>query len=592
MSAPAAFAASETAPRLPLSLPRLVLLLGLSLTLLVYLDTLWFQFVYDDLTLIVRNPQVHSWSFVLQFFHEHVWASVAQKGSYYRPVFQIWLLLNYTLFELHPAGWHLLNLVLYFGTSFLVYRLAMHLGADAMTAAVAAIVFGLHPVHAETVSWIADSDDVLMGLLFVGAFLCYGNARRRPQEKTGWWLASIALYALALLTKEPATMLPLLVFGNEWICGEGGGKRWARFRAAFLATAPFLLLIAGYALVRLAVLPALTAGKGLSFSEALLTAPAVACFYLGKLLWPVGLAAYYDLAPVTHLGWRAFALPALISLAALAALIRVSRRDRLAAMASLWLLVPAIPALASLPGLPRQELVHDRYLYLPSLGFAVLVALAFRWCVRNVPLLRSSLAAALALAAVAGLMGGVAVAQNIHWRDDVALFTRATAIAPHSVPAADQLANALYKRGDAEGALALYHRALDLDPRSWETCFSLGITEFELRRWADSEAHLQRAAELEPDNTAEYYYLAQARMNQGKWQAAAESLKRAIALSPQAAGLHYALGLAWSRQGRLAEAREQFREEIRLNPASTEARGQLQQVEALLAPKPSPPRLR
>ena len=262
MSTPGSNAASLH-QRVPWDTAYVVLALGLLITAIIYLDTLSFQFVYDDLTLIVRNPQVQSWRYVPYFFKEHLWASVAGQGNYYRPVFQLWLLLNHTLFGLDPMGWHLSTVAVHLGVTLLVYPLVVLLGGDRLTAAVAATLFGVHPVHIESVAWVAGVCDSLLSLFFLGALVAYLRARKSPTAMR-WRALALVLYGLALLTKEVAGMLPALVLGYEWIyASESETAHSQRLRKALVAIIPFAAVTAVYLAVRWLVLPPFQQPQGI-----------------------------------------------------------------------------------------------------------------------------------------------------------------------------------------------------------------------------------------------------------------------------------------------------------------------------------------
>jgi superkiller protein 3 len=226
------------------------------------------------------------------------------------------------------------------------------------------------------------------------------------------------------------------------------------------------------------------------------------------------------------------------------------------------LLVP----LAAVFALPKYEIVHDRYLYLPSVGFSILIALAIR-----------KFAERMARPGIVLLLAGVAVtivtaSQSNYWANDLALFRRATAVAPNNAMAFNLLANEMYKRNQPEAALELYGRALTLDPRYWATNFSMGITECELGQWQDCERHLETASKVDDSNAAEFASLADARMRLGNYAGAEEALRRGVRALPSAPQLHYLLGVALTRQGKTEEAQQAFREEERLRPAAAQAK--------------------
>ncbi len=128
-------------------------LLGL-VTFVVYSGSLSFEFVWDDWPQIVNSPIIRTWSNLPRAFGSDLWYHVARHQVYYRPLFVAWSMLNYTLFGLRPWGWHLGAVLLHVGAVAAVFWLARRLGLEYWTAALAALIFALHPVHIEPVTWV------------------------------------------------------------------------------------------------------------------------------------------------------------------------------------------------------------------------------------------------------------------------------------------------------------------------------------------------------------------------------------------------------------------------------------------------------
>ncbi len=144
-----------------------------AVTFLAYLSTLSFGFVYDDKPVIVDNPVIRSWDFLTHYLLPHS-ADVAQPagGSFYRPISVLWLRLNYVIFGLNPAGWHFALLAGHVFMTYLVFVVVEKLSRRC-TASLAAILFGLHPVHAENVAWLSSVNDMLMSVLTLASLLAY-----------------------------------------------------------------------------------------------------------------------------------------------------------------------------------------------------------------------------------------------------------------------------------------------------------------------------------------------------------------------------------------------------------------------------------
>jgi 4-amino-4-deoxy-L-arabinose transferase-like glycosyltransferase len=239
-------------------------------TFVAYMGTLRYDFVYDDEYVITQNPSVQSWSFAPRYFTEHLWFFKFSLSNYYRPIFLVWIALNHTLFGLNPAGYHLTSVLVHVVVTLLVYHLVRRLTGDLGAAAIASIVFGLHPVHIEGVAWVCGVSEPLMAVFLLGSFLCY--LRYRDVDSGGpkrWLLASLVLAALAVFEKETGIILPALIFAYEVIfrkrevvsaSGESGAETrgaWLRvdcLRGAFLRSLPFGAIAVLYISVRVSVL--------------------------------------------------------------------------------------------------------------------------------------------------------------------------------------------------------------------------------------------------------------------------------------------------------------------------------------------------
>jgi protein O-mannosyl-transferase len=544
---------------------RAVLLTGLILTALAYLNTLTFSFVYDDHQM--KGARALDLRAIAGNFTQHLWAGVAQYGGYYRPVLKSWVALLYFVFAQNTVAWHIAAVAMHLLVTWLVYLVVVEVSLDRWLAAVTAGVFGIHPVHVEVVAWISGAmSEGLLAALVVGSLLCYLRARRARQP-LAWYAASWMLFAAALLVKETAIVLPLVMLSYEWLRPSEENPTRPRPLNVAALMAPYGAIAAVYVVVRHLVLqnaaaPAMPSSSSAGTS-AMMTLPAAAWFYVRQLAWPDSLSLFQPVLRVTEAGLTNFWLPLLGVAIAAAVLIAVARQSRLGAFGAWFVIAMLLVPLAAVYALPKYEIVHDRYLYLPSIGFSILAALAVR-----------QLASRMARPGIVLLLAGIAVtivtaSQSNYWANDLALFRRATAIAPNNAMAFDLLANEIYKRNQPQAALELYARALSLDPQYWATNFSMGITECELGQFEDCERHLETASEVDASNSAEFASLADARMRLGNYAGAEEALRRGIQASPSAPQLHYQLGLARMRQGKLDEAQQAFADERRLNPAWT-----------------------
>src|SRR5580658_7925676 len=200
--------------------PDTLAVLGLLLLAWVpYLNTLSNAFVYDDIPQLVDNPYVHSFRYLGKIFGSTVWTFQGAQGvsNYYRPLMSFAYLICYHFFGPISFGFHLLNLILHAGVVLLLFALTDQLFGDRLLSLSAAGLFALHPIHTESVAWIAGLPDLELGLFFLLTFLLYLRLDRAGPASAPWRsrAALIASYVLALLSKEQALMLPVLAATYE-----------------------------------------------------------------------------------------------------------------------------------------------------------------------------------------------------------------------------------------------------------------------------------------------------------------------------------------------------------------------------------------
>lgn len=570
---------------------RVLLGLALLITALAYINTLRFEFLYDDIPQIIYNTRVQSWSNAPSFFLHHVWwtpQDQAATGNYYRPIFLLWLLANYTLFGLKPLGWHLTTVLVHLVATWLVYRLGWRITGDKAVGAMVALVFGLHPTHIESVAWISGVTDPLMAVFTVGCVLAYVRARNVGMRQGRWLAASVVLFVLAMLTKETAFMVPVVLVAYEYFFRdqEEGKGNWVR--GALWRLVPMLVTAVAYLVVRHTLLGGLQHPSEQAVLDPhtpgtlLLSMPTVLWFYVWHSIWPFGLSVSYSSPLTTSFGFAKVVLPLLGVLAAGVILWAIAWRSRVGGFAAAWLVAFMVPAVIGVRVFEWDEAVHDRYLYLPVVGLAFLVALG----VNQIRVGRGQLfghpatrvVAALVLAVV---LGGATAAQNIYWASGMTLFAHAVTMAPNNSLALSHLANEMYKRKRFQTAMELYQRAVQINPNHWGSHFALGITSFELGDMQATREHLQIATRLFPGNAHQFYFLGMAQLKLGQPAEAEKSLRRAIEILPGAARFHVGLGMALEQEGNLTGAREQYREELAISP-NPEARDRLAEVERRL----------
>ena len=578
----------------------LVPALVLALTFTVYIGALGYAFVYDDIVVIVQNPTVHSWHSVPRFFTEHLWGFKYAVGSYYRPIFLVWLTFNHWLFGLNPVGYHLTTILLHVGVTLLVFLLVRKFTGDHATAAIASLVFGLHPAHIEAVAWIAGATESLLAVLFLGSFVCYTQYREGNRGRGRWLTASLVLAVLTVLAKEQGVVLAAVVFAYEFIlkqpvpAANDGHEEIApgferrrilaiRLREATIRTVPFLVVTALYLCLRVIVLGAV--GRSLtpmSVVTMFLTWPSLLWSYIKILIWPVGLSLFYDAPYVTQPTAMNFWLPfAAVSVVALA-LWGLARRSVTARFAVVWLVLPIIPLL-NLAVFPEGDISHDRYLYLPSVGFSIIVALGLRAIHLGKPTIVGLPSfQVLATAVVICALGLATAFQHINWASSLLLYDNAVKVAPNNRYARNNLGTELLERGRTDEAGLLFRQVVDSYPNFFEANYNLGCVLYGQKMYEEAERTLNRAIELKPSRPDTYYMLGVTRLDMKHLDEAESPLREAIRLRSNASFFHFALGSWYQRRGDLRAALAEFEIELINNPNFAEVQNQIREIRELL----------
>lgn len=514
-------------PRSPLLDRRTVLgtaLIALAV-LAVYGGTVGFAFVFDDHIQIERNPWLRSPDGVWRFFTQPFWGFYPDRGSgpsnYYRPLFGASYSLVARLFGLRPAAFHMASVLLHLAVSLLVALAARRLvsGPDRDTAALAAgLLFAVHPAHAEAVAWVGGQADVLAAFFALLATLSYLALIQDPKSKIQNALLGPLAYFLACLSKETGTAL-LLVLATVEISGwRKEGLLGTALRRSLTRLAPYAVVLAVYIGLRVHALGGFAPrhyGVTASAGDSLVYAGALLARYLGVLLVPfpprvlTSVPASPLLSPLALAGLTAGGLAA----AGMAAAAWSGRARREIVLPLSFLLAFLLPALAtnSIGGANFAE----RYLYLPSVGLAWLVGLAWSRTVR--PLSSEALRKAVTAVAVIGIAAAGAAAWDRAklYRDDFALFQEVVRTNPRNEIARNNLGMALYSQGRLDEAEREYREALRLRPGSVAPLSNLALLHERRGDRAGAEKLFQEAQRLYPTHAVSAVHLARFRLRKG-----------------------------------------------------------------------------
>ena len=528
----------------------------LLVSLAVYFPTVRNGFVTDDNLQVLLNPQVKDSANWTQAFQGDVWSfSTGKKenskygSNYYRPLQILTYEAEYAAFGDHPWGWHLVNCLLNAAVVALVYLLAAELGGAGL-ALWSGLFFALQPMHTEAVSWVAALPELQCAVFLLLAMLFYHRARTRNSSPL-LFTVSTAFFFVAVFSKETALLFPIILSGYELLYRKNTLREWKlwlpwtipSFAAVLIYLAARISALHGFSPRIESVRPVLTPW------QLLLAIPPVFANYIGKLLVPVGMNYFYDFP--LHLQLDFVVIAASILLLLLVVAILLLRKDwPLLSFSLAWFLLTLAPAL-SLNSI-GDNFFTERYLYIPSLGFSMLIG----WLCNSVWTGTYSTAKKRVVAACAGVVLIFYVVQIERripvFRSNYSLFSYTVQQSPNSYRVQAGMATAYFDRGDEQQALKHGLRALELNPEY--TLEHINVAGFlsDLGRYDEALPHLQTALQLEPDYLPAMVNLAKLYTLKKDWKRAAETYQHIAQLNPDQGPYFQALaGVAQGQELRM-----------------------------------------
>jgi protein O-mannosyl-transferase len=572
--APRAAAKKDTAAKRPrtfwLGLGLCALLLALEA--IVYAPTAGHEFTdFDDPAYVRANPHVAAgltWRGV-------GWAFTTAHAANWHPLTWLSHMLDVQLFGMQPGAHHLSSLVLHMANTVLLLVVLTRLTGQLGRSALVAGLFGLHPLHVESVAWVAERKDLLSTLLGFSTLWATAAYVRRP-GRARYALVAI-VFALGLSAKPMLVTLPfVLVLLDVWPLGRvgvggGGPGAWVdrrALRASLVEKLPlFALALASSVVTFVVQRHAGAVGELQRFPFGARLANAVVSYvaYLEKAFWPAGLAVFYPYDRALS-AWRVAAC-ALILLAVTGAAFALARRAPAVAVGWCWYLGTLVPVIG-LVQVGNQSMA-DRYTYVPLIGVSIMLAWGLPALLPPWP--RRSLA--LGIVASGAVLASAAVAreQVTHWKDRETLWTRALAVTADNWTAHDHLGLVRAAQGRLDEAAAHFEATVRIRPDFEGGHVNLGNLRAGQGRLDDAVRHYREALRLKPSLELAHNNLGVALLRLGRTDEAIAEFTEALRIRPDLVDAHRNLGIALAARGRLAEAGERFRDVLELAPADADA---------------------
>ena len=580
-------------------LPALFVLSLAAATIMAYRPAWNGGFLWDDDAYITNNELLTAPNGL-----RRIWLSFDSPSQYF-PLTYTSFRIERALWGLNPSGYHWTNIFLHVANALLVWRLLARLKLPG--AWLAAAIFALHPVQVESVAWITERKNVLMGFFFLLTLFAWiaftDESTRRPWR---FYVLAMILYALALSAKTTACTLPAALLLILWLQKKPIGKR------RLIQILPFLIL--GFSMGLVAVwwerYHQGTHGPlfALSSLERTLVASHAVWFYLGKLLCPSNLIFIYP--KWTIAATRALDYTWLLAGVALCFVIYLARRylGRGVEVAAVFFVATLSPVLGFIMLYTfRYTFVADHYQYLACIApialFSAGTANLAGVFTRARPFILSAAACA------AAVLWALTWRQSAMYGDIEALWRTTLAKNPNCWMAHNNLGIVLFQKGEIDEAVSHYRTTLNLQPDFWDADYNLGTALLkkgeideaiayctravtiapndpdaqvalgnslaQKERVDDAIAHYKKALAIRPDYFIAHYALGHIFLEKGEIDAAVFHSRAAVSIQPQNTDAHTNLAVAFDEKGQIAEAIKQYEQALEISPQSVAAANNL-----------------
>ena len=566
------------------------------LTFLVYLSCLHNEFVmWDDNVYVYENPHIHPVN--AAFFR---WAFSAFYAGNWHPLTWISLALDYAFWGLSPFGFHLTNNILHTVNTFIVVILVVKLleawvpsrqqtsplyppqeGSYIVIAAVTGLLFGLHPVHVESVAWVSERKDLLCAMFFLLCILTYtkyvssGGCLRNKH-----YILVIFLFVLALLSKPMAVSLPAVLLILDW-------HPFNRIRSikSFLSAFIEKLPIIGLGLVSsvLTVLAqkaggAIPSSEMIPLSSRVLVAAESLLSYLWKMVWPMNLIPYYQYPKKISLFSAEYLLSIILVSGITAACIVMAKKQKLWPAVWGYYVITLLPVIGIIQ--VGGQVMADRYTYLPSLGPFILIGFIATRLWKKLPLWWGSSARPIVIAAIliVGSLSFLTYKQIAIWNNSLTLWSYAAGRAPEDPRIHSNLGFVYYSLNMPDEAMEQYQIAIKLRPDYAEVYNKLGAI-YQDRNMPDKamEQYLI-AIKLKPEYLDAHSDLAIIYQNRNMPDKAVNEWQTVIGLKPDLAKAHLNLGTLYYKMGQMENARRELITALKITPNDPQAQQFLREI--------------
>ena len=541
-------------------------------TLAVYWQVLDNDFVnYDDDKYVTENTHVHKGV----TFDSLTWAFTSSHAANWHPLTWVSHMIDCQLYGLNPRGHHLTSLLFHVANTLLLLLILVRMTGALWQSSFVAALFALHPLHVESVAWVAERKDVLSTFFMMLTLWVYTIYVKKGEVKR--YLLAVLFFVLGLMSKPMVVTLPfILLLLDFWplgrlclirdtrneVTGQHTNERLDIFRLLW-EKVPFFALAVVSSVVTFIVQERGGAVKLLetySIQTRIINAFVSYTEYIVNMVWPVKLAVLYPHPGNSLPIWKGV-VTGLVMVLITVLVIRKARKIPYLAVGWFWYIVTLIPVIGIVQ--VGSQAMADRYTYITLIGLFVIIA----WGAND--LLSKWLRRKIWLGTLAAIILPVLIVltwkQVQYWENNITLYEHTLKHTSNNVIIHNNLGTALYKQDRTEEAVEHYLQALQLKPDHAKAHNNLGLAYGDSGMHEEAIKAYKRTIRIDPDYADVHNNLGIAFVKSGKYKEAIESYKQAIRIGPDYAKAHNNLGVAFVKSGKLKEAIESYKQALRIN---------------------------
>jgi len=491
---------------------------------LVYFKSLFFGYTYlDDNTLVLNNPRLFTGlSGALEAFKQDAFYITHGPTAYYRPILIISFMLDAAFGKTSPFAYHLTNILIHLVMSCLVFKLFTKLVYDRPKALFCGLIFSVHPLLSQAVSWIPGRNDSLMAMFGLAAFILFLKFLETSRIK--YLLMHLIFLGLALFTKESA--FALIIMCGLYMIIRGGSQAKVKLSPLFLILG-WLIVAGSWFFLRQAALTSPLKLSSIEMLKSVIDNAVLIIPFIGKIIFPFNLSVL----PVVRDATFGYGIIAIIFMGS-ALLISRHARGRFIIFGTVWFVLFLAPSFAWLNPLIAGDYVLEHRIYMPMVGFLIL---AFE--TDAVKKLNFNLRKDFSLAGI--IVAGLAVITIFHttnFRDRLSFWKNAVQHSPHSPLAHNNLGAMYYLDGQLDKAQIEYEKALELHPAEAMTHNNLGLIHAARGEFKEAEEEYKKELEMNPGYDDANFNLGLLYEKMGEKEKAVELWKKTLELNPDYAG--------------------------------------------------------